>query len=81
MARLADAAMVALHRSGVPFREVGGRDGAVERWKEPELANWARAATVAPDVSEQRRDARRRWLERRRAYDAAQRAVRELTLV
>jgi len=65
--RSADPAMVALHRSGVELREVERRDGTVECWKEPELADWEEPKRDprerrprAPRVTNERASAKRR---------------------
>ena len=65
MARTANAALLALRLSHVPFRR---------RWKRPRLASWegpfadpTQRLPQHPQVKAERRAAYRRWLERRRA--------------
>jgi hypothetical protein len=38
--RSANAAMLALYKSGVPLRTIVQEDGAIERWQQPELPAW-----------------------------------------
>jgi hypothetical protein len=73
----ANAAMVALRRSGVKFREIAHEDGRVERWKEPYLALWeiprrdpSEPRPWHPKVSAQRRVARQQWRARKREREA-----------
>jgi hypothetical protein len=80
--RSANAAMWALAKSGVRFREIVHADGTVEHWKKPRLADWekprrdpAEPRPLHPVVAAQRRAARQRWRERQRVGDAAQRAA------
>jgi hypothetical protein len=64
-ARSANAAMVALAKSGVKFRTIINEDGTVERWKRPRLADWEKlrrdpreVRPLHPEVAVQRRGAR-----------------------
>ena len=76
--RTASAAMWALKRSGVRFRELVHADGSTERWRQPRLAQWevprrdpAERRPNAPEVVAERREVARRWRDRR-ALKAAQ---------
>ena len=76
--RTASAAMWALKRSGVRFRELVHADGSTERWRQPRLARWevprrdpAERRPNAPEVVAARREVTRRWRDRR-ALKAAQ---------
>jgi hypothetical protein len=69
----ARAAMVGLHRAGVPFRR---------RWEPPKLQIWEGPFSslvppppLAPEVLEERRAAKQRWRERQRARKAAKLAA------
>jgi hypothetical protein len=71
--RSANSAMWALADSGVKFREIANEDGAMERWQQPELADWESPRSDpteprpnAPEVLAQRRAAVQRWRERQR---------------
>ena len=73
--RTASAAMWALKRSGVRFRDLVHADGRTERWRQPRLARWevprrdpTERRPNAPDVVVERREAARRWRERKRAH-------------
>jgi hypothetical protein len=66
--RSAHAAMWALRKSGVKFREIVHKDGTTERWRQPRLAPWevprrdrSEPRPQASEVSAQRRAARQRW--------------------
>jgi VRR-NUC domain len=79
----ANAAMVALRRSGVRFREIIREDGRVERWKEPWLASWeipradpSESRPWHPKVNQRRRAARQRWLARKRERETQLAAAR-----
>jgi VRR-NUC domain len=66
LARSANAAMVALARSGVEFRAIEQPDGTVERWQAPELADWEQPQQNLgrhpshPELTARRREAKRR---------------------
>lgn len=67
LARSANAAMVALSRSGVEFRQIEQPDGTIERWQPPELGAWeeptqnpSRRHRSHPDLTAKRREAKRR---------------------
>jgi hypothetical protein len=71
--RSANAAMWALADSGVEFREIVHKDGTIERWQRPHLADWEvprrdpdEPRPNAPEVLAQRRAAVQRWRERKR---------------
>jgi hypothetical protein len=77
--RSANAAMWALAKSGVKFREIVHADGTVERWKKPRLADWekprrdpAEPRSLHPVVAAQRRAARQRSKARQRERAAVQ---------
>jgi hypothetical protein len=72
--RTAHAAMWALTKSGVKFREIVREDGSVERWRQPALAPWevprrdpAESRPQHPSVAAARRVEASRRRERRRA--------------
>lgn len=76
----ANSAMVAIAESGLKFRTIISESGARERWVKPKLESWelpranpsAARAQQHPAVVLQRREAQRRWRERRRvAREAA----------
>jgi hypothetical protein len=77
--RSANAAMWALRRGGVKFREIVNADGTIERWQQPPLAAWEKPRRDPceprpqhPEIAAQRRAAaRRRYRERKRAQEAA----------
>jgi hypothetical protein len=69
--------MFALWKSGVKFREIELADGTVARWRRPRLEPWEQPKAdpsspvpMHPRVLAQRRDARRRWRERKRVLEA-----------
>jgi hypothetical protein len=82
--RTANAAMWALAASGVKFREIVHEDGTVERWQQPELADWelprrdpVESRPSAPEVLARGRAAQQRWRDRERArHEAAMQALR-----
>jgi hypothetical protein len=76
----AQAAMWALWKSGVKFREIELADGTVARWRRPRLEPWEKPRQdpsdprpMHPQVLAQRREARRRWREQKQALKAASR--------
>jgi hypothetical protein len=78
----AQAAIWALWKSGVKFREIELADGTVARWRRPRLEPWeeprqdpSEPCPMHPRVLAQRREARRRQRERQQVRDAAQRAA------
>jgi hypothetical protein len=80
--RSANAAMWALHKSGVRFREIVNDDGTMETWQQPRLAPWevprrnpSEPRPQTAEVVAQRRAARLRSLERKRAREALQLAT------
>jgi hypothetical protein len=79
--RSTNAVMWALAESGVKFREIVNDDGTVERWQQPQLADWE---VPRADPTERRpthpevRAARRRWRERRRERNATLAAERRI---
>jgi hypothetical protein len=78
--RSANAAMWALRKSGVKFRTLVNEDGTIERWQQPDLADWE---VPRADPREKRpahpevRAARRRWHGARRAAREAARLAAE----
>ena len=75
--RSANAAVVALRKSGVKFRQIVHDDGRVERWKEPWLASWEiprrdprEPRPAHPVVRAQRQAASQRWRERKLEREA-----------
>jgi hypothetical protein len=76
--RTANAAMGAPAESGVEFRVIVHKDGTLERWQQPELADWEvprrdpnEPRPNAPEVVLQRRAVVQRWGERKRDRQAA----------
>jgi hypothetical protein len=79
----ANGVMWALAASGVGFRDIADDDGTIERWQQPELADWevprrdpAEPRPNAPEVLAQRRAAVQRWRARQREREAAAAAER-----
>jgi hypothetical protein len=83
-ARSANAGMAALAASGVVFREIDCGGGLIVRWRQPALADWERPRrdpssplAMHPQVLAERREARRRWRERKRLKAAVQAVERD----
>jgi VRR-NUC domain len=77
--RTASAAMWALERSGVRFRELVHPDGRTQRWRQPRLARWevprrdpSERRPQHPAVLAERRAAAQQLRERQRALKATQ---------
>ena len=66
MARSARAALVALHRSGVQFREPWRPPVDLRQWEGP-FDGSERRLPQHPEVAARQREACRRWRERKRA--------------